>query len=91
MGVLRKVLRWSTSDRVVRRKSLAFATDAASYGMVVRPDLLHQDRAASESGADQHHQNLPEGVYTGIWRYAAFPITMPVTTQSQAASWVNIK
>jgi creatinine amidohydrolase len=41
--------------------------------MIVRPDLLHQDRAASESGADQHHLNLPEGVYTGIWWYARFP------------------
>ncbi len=41
--------------------------------MIVRPDLLHQDRAASESGADQNRQNLPEGVYTGIWWYARFP------------------
>jgi creatinine amidohydrolase len=41
--------------------------------MVVRPDLLHQDRATSESGSDQHHLNLPEGVYTGIWWYARFP------------------
>ena len=41
--------------------------------MLVRPDLLHQDRAASESGADQHRENLPEGVYTGIWWYARFP------------------
>jgi len=41
--------------------------------MVVRPDLLHPDRAASESGADQHRLNLPEGVYTGIWWYARFP------------------
>jgi creatinine amidohydrolase len=41
--------------------------------MVVRPDLLHMDRATSESGADQHRQNLPEGVYTGIWWYARFP------------------
>jgi creatinine amidohydrolase len=41
--------------------------------MIVRPDLLHQDRANSESGADQHHLNLPEGVYTGIWWYARFP------------------
>jgi creatinine amidohydrolase len=41
--------------------------------MIVRPDLLHQDRAASESGTDQHHLNLPEGVYTGIWWYARFP------------------
>src|SRR3984957_1952293 len=41
--------------------------------MVVRPDLLHQDRAASESGADQNRQNLPAGVYTGIWWYSRFP------------------
>ena len=41
--------------------------------MIVRPDLLHQDRATSESGADQHHLNLPDGVYTGIWWYARFP------------------
>jgi creatinine amidohydrolase len=59
--------------------------------MIVRPDLLHQDRAASESGADQHHLNLPEGVYTGIWWYARFPITMPETARPQAMSWANIK
>ena len=41
--------------------------------MIVRPDLLHQNRATSESGADQHRLNLPEGVYTGIWWYARFP------------------
>ena len=29
--------------------------------------------ATSESGADQHRLNLPEGVYTGIWWYARFP------------------
>jgi creatinine amidohydrolase len=41
--------------------------------MTARPDLVHQDRAASESGADQHRLNLPEDVYTGIWWYARFP------------------
>jgi creatinine amidohydrolase len=41
--------------------------------MAVRPDLLHQDRAASESGADQNREKLPAGVYTGIWWYARFP------------------
>jgi creatinine amidohydrolase len=41
--------------------------------MIVRPDLLHLDRATSESGVDQHRQNLPPGVYTGIWWYARFP------------------
>jgi creatinine amidohydrolase len=41
--------------------------------MVVRPDLLHQDRAGSESGADRNRQHLPEGVYTGIWWYSRFP------------------
>jgi creatinine amidohydrolase len=41
--------------------------------MISRPDLVHQDRAASESGADQARQKLPEDVYTGIWWYARFP------------------
>ncbi len=41
--------------------------------MVSRPDTVHVDRAKQESGADQHRQNLPEDLYTGIWWYARFP------------------
>jgi creatinine amidohydrolase len=41
--------------------------------MISRPDLVHMDRAGNESGADQKRQNLPEGLYTGIWWYARFP------------------
>src|ERR1700682_3892379 len=41
--------------------------------MISRPDTVHLDRATAESGADQHHQNLPQDVYTGIWWYARFP------------------
>ncbi len=41
--------------------------------MISRPDTVHIDRANRESGADQHRQNLPEDVYTGIWWYARFP------------------
>jgi creatinine amidohydrolase len=41
--------------------------------MIARPDLVHQDRAGSESGADQRRVDLPEDVYTGIWWYARFP------------------
>lgn len=41
--------------------------------MISRPDLVHQDRAASESGADQARQKLPPDVYTGIWWYTRFP------------------
>jgi len=41
--------------------------------LVARPDLVHMDRAQSESGADQHRLNLPDDVYTGIWWYARFP------------------
>src|SRR6266851_3382435 len=41
--------------------------------MVTRPDLVHLDRAASESGADQKRLNLPDDVYTGIWWYGRFP------------------
>jgi creatinine amidohydrolase len=44
-----------------------------AHTMVSRPDLVHQDRATQESGADQARLHLPEGVYTGIWWYARFP------------------
>ncbi len=44
-----------------------------AHVMVSRPDLVHLDRAATESGADQNRQDLPKGVYTGIWWYAKFP------------------
>jgi creatinine amidohydrolase len=41
--------------------------------MISHPELVHQDRATSESGADQARQKLPEDVYTGIWWYTRFP------------------
>jgi creatinine amidohydrolase len=41
--------------------------------LIARPDLVHQDRANQQSGADLHRQHLPESVYTGIWWYARFP------------------
>lgn len=41
--------------------------------LIARPDLVHQDRAGQQSGADQHRLKLPESVYTGIWWYARFP------------------
>ena len=44
-----------------------------SATMVSHPDLVHIDRAASESGADLKRLNLPANVYTAIWWYARFP------------------
>ena len=44
-----------------------------SHTLVSRPDLVHLDRAGSESGVDQNRLDLPAGVYTGIWWYAKFP------------------
>ncbi|MBZ5720825.1 MAG: creatininase family protein [Acidobacteriia bacterium] len=41
--------------------------------MISRPDLVHLDRAASESGADQARLKLPDALYTAIWWYARFP------------------
>ena len=41
--------------------------------LIARPDLVHQDRAGQQSGADQHRLHLPGSVYTGIWWYARFP------------------
>jgi creatinine amidohydrolase len=47
--------------------------EETAHTMIARPDLVHQDRAGEESGADLHRLHLPEGVYTGIWWYARFP------------------
>ena len=44
-----------------------------SHMLIARPDLVHLDRAAQESGADQKRLSLPDSVYTGIWWYARFP------------------
>jgi creatinine amidohydrolase len=44
-----------------------------SHTMISRPDLVHQERATSESGADQNRLKLPPTLYTGIWWYAKFP------------------
>jgi creatinine amidohydrolase len=41
--------------------------------MVARPDLVHVERATTESGADEKRLTLPETLYTGIWWYARFP------------------
>jgi creatinine amidohydrolase len=41
--------------------------------LIVRPDLVHQDRAKQESGDDRRGLTLPDTVYTGIWWYARFP------------------
>ena len=41
--------------------------------MISHPELVHPDRAARESGADQARQKIPEDVYTGIWWYTRFP------------------
>jgi len=44
-----------------------------AHVMIARPDLVHMDRAATESGADQNRIDLPPTVYTGIWWYAKYP------------------
>ncbi|HEY7302750.1 MAG TPA: creatininase family protein [Bryobacteraceae bacterium] len=44
-----------------------------AHTLISRPDLVHMDRASSESGADLNRLDLPQGVYTGIWWYAKFP------------------
>src|SRR5215469_6193743 len=41
--------------------------------MISHPELVHQDRATSESGADQARQKVSEDIYTGIWWYTRFP------------------
>jgi len=41
--------------------------------LISRPDLVHMDRAKSESGADEARLKLPDTLYTAIWWYARFP------------------
>ncbi len=61
------------------RPAMKSAVDAhageseTSHVMVSRPDLVHMERVTTESGADQNRQDLPPGLYTGIWWYAKFP------------------
>jgi creatinine amidohydrolase len=60
-------------------KSSGYAVDyhagegETSRTMVSRPDLVHLDRAKSESGEDLARVHLPDSIYTGIWWYARFP------------------
>lgn len=45
-----------------------------SHMMVSRPDLVHMDRASTQSGSDQQRlAGMPNSIYTGIWWYARFP------------------
>lgn len=65
--------------------------------LFTHPNLVHQDRAGNESGADQKRVKLPESVYTGIWWYARFPYhysgdgSQGTKEQGEAdvQSWVN--
>lgn len=41
--------------------------------MVSHPELVHPERATSESGADQARQKISGDIYTGIWWYTRFP------------------
>src|SRR6202142_442030 len=42
--------------------------------LIVRPDLVHIDRANQESGADLARLKMPDNLYTAIWWYASFPL-----------------
>lgn len=65
--------------------------------MISNPNLVHLDRAAKESGADQKRVKLPGDVYTGIWWYARFPnhysgegaLATKEMGEFQMKAWVN--
>ena len=63
----------SGGPKVTDKLDMHAGQSETSVTMISRPDLVHQDRAKEESGEDLHRQNLPDGVYTGIWWYARFP------------------
>ncbi len=58
--------------------------------LIARPDLVHQERAGQQSGADQHRQNLPGSVYTGIWWYARFPNHYAGDASAANKSWASL-
>ncbi|MGH7522485.1 MAG: creatininase family protein [Gemmatimonadales bacterium] len=68
-----------------------------SMSMIARPDLVHLDRAAQESGADLGRLKLPQGLYTGIWWYARFPnhyagegaVASRELGEFEAKTWIN--
>jgi creatinine amidohydrolase len=68
-----------------------------SMSMIARPDLVHLDRAAQESGADQARLTLPDGLYAGIWWYARFPnhyagdgaVASRELGEFAATTWIN--
>jgi len=65
---------WPAGRPALRSKTDMHAGESeTSHTMISRPDLVHLDRAGSESGADQQRLDLPRDVYTGIWWYARFP------------------
>src|SRR5699024_8355874 len=45
----------------------------SSVIMHLRPDLVKDETADTESGEDQARLDLPGSLYTGIWWYARFP------------------
>jgi creatinine amidohydrolase len=58
----------------LRKTDYGGHADEVETSMVyaVRPDLVHADRASSQSGKDQARLAIPYG-YTGIWWYSSFP------------------
>jgi creatinine amidohydrolase len=75
------VVFFSPDDREVNKKIRELRT--TDYGghadevetsevFVVRPDLVHADRASSQSGIDQQRLDIPFG-FAGIFWYASYP------------------
>jgi creatinine amidohydrolase len=58
----------------LRKTTTGGHADEMETSMILshRPDLVHIDRAASQSGEDLNRLNLPY-TYTGIWWYAKYP------------------
>jgi len=58
----------------LRKTNYGGHADEEETSMVyaVRPDLVHAERATSQSGRDQERLSVPYG-YTGIWWYSSFP------------------
>ena len=68
----------ATADQISKLRKSDPASDShagereTSTLLYLRPDLVHLDRAKSESGANERRLSIPE-VYTAIWWYASYP------------------
>jgi len=68
-----------TAEKIRKMRKSDPATDMhggekeTSVLLHIKPEVVKQERATQESGADQKRHKLPANLYAAIWWYARFP------------------